>query len=56
MLRFYKNQQILRTFSRDLATDAKADQDMVKLFIFDRERVSHGPISLKIVVLVVATL
>ena len=31
MLRFYKNQQILRTFSRDLATDAKADQDMVKL-------------------------
>ena len=31
MLRFYKNQQILRTFSRDLATDAKADQDMVKM-------------------------
>jgi len=33
VLRFYKNQQILRTFSRDLATDAKADQDMVKLSI-----------------------
>ena len=29
VLRFYKNEQILRTFSRDLATDAKADQDMV---------------------------
>ena len=32
VVEFYQNEQILRTFSRDLATDTKADQDMVRQF------------------------
>ena len=32
VVEFYQNEQILRTFSRDLATDTKADQDMVRHF------------------------
>ena len=30
---FYKNGEIIRTFSRNLATENKSDMDMVRFFV-----------------------
>ena len=42
MVEFYKNDTLLRTFSRNLATDRKSDEDMVS---FDHEVCIFQPMS-----------